>query len=93
MRNIKFRFMSFLTALFILLGTSLPTLAVNTTASVTSNKSSYSAKATKSYTVYITNTGKKYHKKGCRYLKKSSIAVKKSSILSKGYTACKICNP
>ncbi|MBU3102041.1 MULTISPECIES: hypothetical protein [Clostridium] len=40
--------MKSLTALFVLLGTSLPTLAVNTTASVTSNKSSYSAKATQS---------------------------------------------
>lgn len=93
MRNIKFRFMSFLTALFILLGTSLPTLAVNTTVNATSNKSSYSAKATKSYTVYITNTGKKYHKKGCRYLKKSSIAIKKSNAVKQGYTACKICRP
>lgn len=93
MRSIKIKFMSFLTALFILLGTSLPTLAVNTTVNTANYKSSYAAKATKSYTVYITNTGGKYHKKGCRYLKKSSIAIKKSSAVSQGFTACKICKP
>jgi hypothetical protein len=93
MKNIKLKFMSFLTALVILLGVSLPTTAVNATVNTINQKSSYSAKATKSYTVYITNTGKKYHKKGCRYLRMSSIAIKKSSAVSQGYTACKVCNP
>ena len=93
MKNIKIKFMSFLTAIVILLGVSLPTTHVNAIVKTTSQKSSYSAKVTKSYTVYITNTGAKYHKRGCRYLKKSSIAIKKSSAVSQRYTACKVCNP
>jgi len=43
--------------------------------------------------VYITNTGKKYHKYGCRYLSKSSIKISKSEAISKGYTPCSICKP
>lgn len=94
MKIFKTRFISFITALFILFGTSLQASAVNTTTiNTATNKTSYSAKAAKNYTVYITNTGKKYHKKGCRYLRMSSIAIKKSSALSEGYTACKVCNP
>ena len=43
--------------------------------------------------VYITNTGSKYHRKGCSYLKKSCIPIKKSEAIAKGYTACKRCKP
>ncbi|MBU3188747.1 hypothetical protein K9O30_06180 [Clostridium bowmanii] len=93
MKGFKIKLISFLTALFVLIGTGLQTSEVNATVNTTNYKSSYSTKATKSYTVYITNTGGKYHKKGCRYLKKSSIAIKKSSAVSQGYTACKICKP
>ncbi|MGN0406991.1 MAG: hypothetical protein ACI4EJ_01910 [Bacteroides sp.] len=44
-------------------------------------------------TVYITNTGKKYHRSGCSYLSKSKIAISKSSAQAKGYDACSRCNP
>ena len=46
-----------------------------------------------SNTVYITKTGKKYHKSNCTYLRKSKIKISLKEAKSKGYTACKICNP
>lgn len=46
-----------------------------------------------SYTVYITETGSKYHRGGCRYLAKSKIAVEYSDALARGYTACSVCKP
>ncbi len=42
-------------------------------------------------TVYVTRTGGKYHKAGCRYLRSSSIAISLSSAQSQGYTACSVC--
>lgn len=44
-------------------------------------------------TVYITNTGTKYHKSTCRHLAKSKIAIKKTEAIKKGYTACSVCKP
>lgn len=46
-----------------------------------------------SQTVYITNTGEKYHVQTCRYLKKSCIAVDLSSAVNDGYTPCSVCKP
>lgn len=43
--------------------------------------------------VYITKTGKKYHKSGCRYLKDSCIKINKSEAIKKGYSACSVCKP
>ena len=48
--------------------------------------------ASTSETVYITNTGSKYHREGCSYLK-SSNPIDKEKAISKGYTACSRCNP
>lgn len=42
-------------------------------------------------TVYITETGEKYHKHGCQYLRESRIVVNKSYAESKGYTPCSVC--
>lgn len=47
----------------------------------------------KSITVYITRTGTKYHRSGCRYLSKSKIAISLKNAEASGYDACKICNP
>lgn len=41
--------------------------------------------------VYVTKTGSKYHRAGCRYLK-SSISIKLSEAVS-SYTPCSVCNP
>lgn len=43
-------------------------------------------------TVYITNTGAKYHNAGCRYLKSSSIPISLSAAVAQGYTPCKVCH-
>ena len=43
--------------------------------------------------VYITRTGYKYHRSGCRYLSRSKIATSKSNAIKQGYTACKVCRP
>ena len=44
-------------------------------------------------TVYVTNTGEKYHVVNCRYLKYSQneTTIKKAKDL--GYLACKVCKP
>ena len=44
-----------------------------------------------SSTVYITKTGKKYHRSGCSYLRKSKIKTTLSKAKSRGYTPCKRC--
>lgn len=49
------------------------------------------SKSTES-TVYITNTGSKYHKSGCRYLRKSKIAISLTDA-KKSYDACSVCKP
>jgi len=43
--------------------------------------------------VYVTKTGSKYHKAGCRYLSQSSIPIKLSDAIAQGYTPCSVCNP
>lgn len=42
--------------------------------------------------VYITRTGKKYHRGNCRYLSKSKIPTKLSQA-KRRYGACSVCNP
>lgn len=44
-----------------------------------------------SETVYITQTGKKYHRAGCRHLQQSQIPISLDDAKAKGYTACKSC--
>lgn len=46
---------------------------------------------TQSETVYITQTGKKYHRAGCRHLQKSQIPISLDDAKAKGYSACKSC--
>lgn len=47
----------------------------------------------KEVTVYITKTGKKYHRGNCRYLKKSKIKISLKDACKRGYTPCKVCKP
>ena len=44
-------------------------------------------------TVYITDTGKKYHRDGCRYLNKSKHAISLSDAKAQGYEPCSVCDP
>lgn len=43
-------------------------------------------------TVYVTNTGTKYHRAGCRYLSKSSIPISLEAA-SNRYGPCSVCSP
>ena len=43
-------------------------------------------------TVYVTKTGTKYHRAGCRYLSKSSVAKTLKTAATR-YSACSVCKP
>lgn len=44
-------------------------------------------------TVYVTRTGEKYHRDGCRYLSKSQIPMSLQDAKASGYTPCSVCRP
>ncbi len=44
-------------------------------------------------TVYITKSGTKYHRAGCRYLSKSSMPVSLETLDTEKYSPCSICKP
>lgn len=46
-----------------------------------------------SVTVYVTRTGKKYHRGGCQYLRKSCIPIDLDKAIKKGYAPCSRCGP
>ena len=46
-----------------------------------------------STTVYVTNTGTKYHRDGCKYLAKSKIAISLADAKAQGYGPCSVCKP
>lgn len=53
--------------------------------------SSISEVTERSQIVYVTKTGKTYHREGCGYLNKSSIPLTLYEAESKGYTPCSRC--
>ena len=70
-----------------------------TTTTTTTNKSTVTSTTTalteeqKGDVVYLTNTGTKYHREGCRYLNTSKIEISKSEAIAQGYEPCKVCKP
>ena len=44
-------------------------------------------------TVYIFETGEKYHKTDCQYLSKSKISIEYEDALKEGYEPCEVCKP
>jgi competence protein ComEC len=46
-----------------------------------------------SITVYVTDTGSKYHTANCKYLKKSKHAISLDGAKAEGYEPCSVCNP
>lgn len=44
-------------------------------------------------TVYITDTGERYHVSSCRYLRYSKHPVPLGEAKRRGYTPCKVCQP
>lgn len=51
------------------------------------------ASSSEAQTVYITKTGKKYHRGSCQYLRKSQFAIAMTEAVGRGYTACSVCEP
>jgi len=51
------------------------------------------ASDTQEVTVYITQTGRKYHREDCRYLGKSKIPILLKQAKARGYEPCKVCKP
>ena len=54
---------------------------------------SETSKASEDTIVYITKSGKKYHREGCRYLSKSKIPISLKEAIKRGYTPCSVCRP
>jgi hypothetical protein len=48
---------------------------------------------TKTETVYVTKTGKRYHRRSCRYLTSSQRSMSLKDAKAAGYTPCKVCRP
>jgi hypothetical protein len=46
-----------------------------------------------STTVYVTKTGEKYHRSGCRCMSSSKIALSLGDAKARGYTPCGVCDP
>jgi hypothetical protein len=44
-------------------------------------------------TVYITDTGAKYHSTSCRHLRRSKHPISLRDAKAQGYGACKVCRP
>lgn len=44
-------------------------------------------------TVYVTNSGTKYHRWGCQYLKDSCYSISLSEAVRDGYEPCSKCDP
>lgn len=44
-------------------------------------------------TVYVTKTGKKYHRKDCQFLSKSRVPLALDEAKNRGFTPCRICKP
>ena len=62
-----------------------------TSTATTSNSYSSDSSDSNSVTVYVTNTGSKYHKSWCSYLRQSKIAMSLSDAKAYGYTPCSRC--
>ena len=46
-----------------------------------------------SETVYVTKSGTKYHRAGCKYLSSSAISMSLEDAQATGYQACSVCKP
>jgi hypothetical protein len=47
----------------------------------------------KEQTVYVTRTGKKYHRDGCRHLVRSRLPITLREAKQHKYTPCRVCKP
>lgn len=44
-------------------------------------------------TIYVTESGKKFHKKNCTVVKEGKKGLELAEAKKKGYTACSVCKP
>jgi hypothetical protein len=72
--------------------TTLPT-TTTTRATTTTRPSTTTTTAGEGPTVYVTDTGSKYHRDGCRYLSKSRIPISLGDAKAQGYGPCSVCKP
>ncbi len=72
--------------------TETPNITTNVTTNATTNNT-VNPTSEASKTVYITNTGEKYHNEGCKSLSKSKIPISLEEAKKKGFSACGICKP
>jgi len=86
------RILSILVALILSIS-MLSGLSISSSAEQNKTSTSVLLAVKKDVTVYITNTGKKYHKSTCSYLRKSKIKIKLSAAKKRYYTACSRCHP
>jgi len=63
--------------------------AISPSASQKSGPLPYSAEAT----VYVSRTGRKFHRKGCRYVRQGARPILKKDAPKSGYTPCAVCRP
>jgi hypothetical protein len=70
-----------------------PTTATLPEASLDASDPALSATPEDTTTVYITNTGRKYHDAGCRYLSRSEIPLSRTDAINQGYGPCSVCQP
>jgi len=56
-------------------------------------RTSAAPKASGDVIVYVTATGHRYHRDGCRYLSKSRIAITLAKAKAEGYRPCSVCDP
>ena len=62
------------------------------TPQVVKGSETQSTEQTEEVTVYITRSGAKYHRAGCRYLRKSTISISLKDARGR-YTPCSVCSP
>jgi hypothetical protein len=44
--------------------------------------------------VFITRSGKKYHRASCKTIQKSQVTeISREAAIARGYEACKVCQP
>jgi len=69
--------------------------ATTTTAEVTTTvtETTSTTEEASGTAVYITESGTKYHRDGCRFLSKSKIAISLEEAKAQGYEPCSVCKP
>ena len=71
---------------------SIPKSGVGDQQAITSVPKLPTTDETQAVTVYVTRTGSKYHRSGCRYLRRSKIPIALSAAKLR-YGACSVCRP